>query len=128
MSCFFFFKKKEELNFQLINFVTVLSLSETLHQDVQEAISNMYVSLQGQIWINSFNLGRYWPACGPQVTLFVPRNILVSSAPNNITVLELEGSPCGTQKCLIEFVDKPNINASLHYESDSKKLFNRDIV
>ncbi|KFQ72198.1 Beta-galactosidase, partial [Phaethon lepturus] len=48
---------------------------------------------KGQIWINGFNLGRYWPARGPQLTLFVPRNILVSSAPNNITVLELERSP-----------------------------------
>ncbi|NXN95180.1 BGAL galactosidase, partial [Rhinopomastus cyanomelas] len=49
---------------------------------------------KGQIWINGFNLGRYWPARGPQLTLFVPRNILVSSEPNNITVLELEQSPC----------------------------------
>ncbi|KFR03751.1 Beta-galactosidase, partial [Opisthocomus hoazin] len=48
---------------------------------------------KGQIWINGFNLGRYWPARGPQLTLFVPRNILVSSVPNNITVLELERSP-----------------------------------
>ncbi|XP_054847213.1 beta-galactosidase isoform X1 [Eublepharis macularius] len=82
---------------------------------------------KGQIWINSFNLGRYWPARGPQVTLFVPSNILVSSFPNNVTVLELESSPCGTQKCLIEFVDRPNINASFHYESDSQKLFSRDL-
>ncbi|KAL8165554.1 UNVERIFIED_CONTAM: Beta-galactosidase [Gekko kuhli] len=88
----------------------------------------MLWGVEGQIWINGFNLGRYWPAFGPQVTLFVPSNILVSFSPNNITVLELEGSPCGTQKCLIEFIDKPNINASLHYESDFKKLFSRDFV
>ncbi|NWW86600.1 BGAL galactosidase, partial [Rhynochetos jubatus] len=49
---------------------------------------------KGQIWINGFNLGRYWPARGPQLTLYVPRNILLSSVPNNITVLELERSPC----------------------------------
>ncbi|KFV19171.1 Beta-galactosidase, partial [Tauraco erythrolophus] len=48
---------------------------------------------KGQIWINGFNLGRYWPDRGPQLTLFVPRNILVSSVPNNVTVLELERSP-----------------------------------
>ncbi|KFO89216.1 Beta-galactosidase, partial [Buceros rhinoceros silvestris] len=48
---------------------------------------------KGQIWINGFNLGRYWPARGPQLTLFVPRNVLVSSVPNNVTVLELERSP-----------------------------------
>uniref|UniRef100_A0A8C0AYJ1 Beta-galactosidase n=1 Tax=Buteo japonicus TaxID=224669 RepID=A0A8C0AYJ1_9AVES len=74
---------------------------------------------KGQIWINGFNLGRYWPARGPQLTLYVPRNILVSSVPNNITVLELERSPCSTQACEIEFVDKPNINATTHISLSS---------
>ncbi|KAM6134754.1 beta-galactosidase [Pterocles gutturalis] len=82
---------------------------------------------KGQIWINGFNLGRYWPARGPQLTLFVPRNILVSSVPNNITVLELEHSPCSTQACEIEFVDKPTINATMQYENDAPQLFVRDI-
>lgn len=81
---------------------------------------------QGQIWINGFNLGRYWPARGPQLTLFVPRNILVSSVPNNITVLELEHSPCSIQLCEIEFVDKPIINATTQYEIDASPLFVRD--
>ncbi|OXB60584.1 hypothetical protein ASZ78_015763, partial [Callipepla squamata] len=82
---------------------------------------------KGQIWINGFNLGRYWPARGPQLTLFVPRNILVSSVPNNITVLELEHSPCSTQLCEIEFVDKPIINATTRYENDAPPLFVRDV-
>lgn len=67
---------------------------------------------KGQVWINGFNLGRYWPTKGPQMTLFVPRNILTTSAPNNITVLELESSPCsnGTlELCTVEFVDTPVI-------------------
>lgn len=67
---------------------------------------------KGQVWINGFNLGRYWPTKGPQMTLFVPRNILTTSAPNNITVLELESSPCrnGTPElCTVEFVDTPVI-------------------
>lgn len=67
---------------------------------------------KGQVWINGFNLGRYWPTKGPQKTLFVPRNILTTSAPNNITVLELESSPCsnGTlELCTVEFVDTPVI-------------------
>ncbi|XP_074431380.1 beta-galactosidase [Larus michahellis] len=81
---------------------------------------------KGQIWINGFNLGRYWPARGPQLTLFVPRNILVSSVPNNITVLELECSPCSTRACEIEFVDKPSINATTQYENDAPQLFVRD--
>ncbi|KAM6282469.1 beta-galactosidase [Porphyrio hochstetteri] len=80
---------------------------------------------KGQIWINGFNLGRYWPARGPQLTLFVPRNVLVSSVPNNITVLELEHSPCSTQACEIEFVDKPTINATVQHGNDAPRLFFR---
>lgn len=82
---------------------------------------------KGQIWINGFNLGRYWPARGPQLTLFVPSNILVSSVPNNITVLELEHSPCSTLLCEIEFVDEPIINATTPYENDAPPLFVRDM-
>ncbi|XP_060637731.2 beta-galactosidase [Anolis sagrei] len=82
---------------------------------------------KGQVWINGFNLGRYWPVRGPQLTLFVPSNILVASAPNNITVLELEESPHATQKYLVEFVDKPVLNASLHYDSSTEKLFTREL-
>lgn len=62
---------------------------------------------KGQIWINGFNLGRYWPARGPQVTLYVPVHILTTSAMNNVTILELEHSPCDDGKCIVEFVDKP---------------------
>ncbi|KFO69682.1 Beta-galactosidase, partial [Cuculus canorus] len=48
---------------------------------------------KGQLWINGFNLGRYWPHRGPQQTLFVPGSVLYAGRPNNITVLELEGAP-----------------------------------
>lgn len=68
---------------------------------------------KGQVWINGFNLGRFWPARGPQMTLFVPQHILTTSAPNNITVLELEHAPCGTcnpELCTVELVDTPVIN------------------
>ncbi|XP_039192896.1 beta-galactosidase [Crotalus tigris] len=82
---------------------------------------------KGQVWINGFNLGRYWPSLGPQLTLFVPRNILVSSSPNNITILELERSPCGIQNCLVEFVDKPILNKTLDYEGNFEKLFSKDL-
>nr|KAF6310459.1 galactosidase beta 1 [Myotis myotis] len=73
---------------------------------------------KGQVWINGFNLGRYWPARGPQVTLFVPRHILVTSAPNTIAVLELERAPCSAdppEPCTVEFVDKPVISAAVTY-------------
>ncbi|XP_030065111.1 LOW QUALITY PROTEIN: beta-galactosidase-like [Microcaecilia unicolor] len=80
---------------------------------------------KGQIWINGFNLGRYWPARGPQVTLFVPRHILTTSAPNNITVLELERPPQGEGKYIVEFVDTPILNATLGYDMKIVQLFSR---
>ncbi|XP_006859231.1 PREDICTED: beta-galactosidase [Chrysochloris asiatica] len=80
---------------------------------------------KGQVWINGFNLGRYWPARGPQMTLFVPRHILVTSSPNNVTVLELEHAPCSSadlELCTVEFVDKPVIDTLLPYHLLSPKL------
>ncbi|XP_054896968.1 beta-galactosidase [Poeciliopsis prolifica] len=67
---------------------------------------------KGQIWINGFNLGRYWPARGPQVTLFVPASILSTAAPNNVTILELEADPCSSQACTIEFTTTPILNVT----------------
>ncbi|KAI4880206.1 hypothetical protein NFI96_020531 [Prochilodus magdalenae] len=70
---------------------------------------------KGQVWINGFNLGRYWPSLGPQITLYVPACILSTSAPNNITVLELETSPCTPGPCVVEFTSTPIINTTTRY-------------
>ncbi|NWJ03586.1 BGAL galactosidase, partial [Crypturellus undulatus] len=66
--------------------------------------------LQGQLWINGFNLGRYWPRRGPQQTLFVPSSVLLADRPNNITVLELEGAPPAPS---LLFLDRPIFNTTL---------------
>lgn len=90
---------------------------------------SLSLSLQGQVWINGFNLGRYWPARGPQMTLFVPRHILVTSAPNTIVVLELERAPCSDnlpKLCMVEFVDKPVISATMTYSHLLRHLPERD--
>ncbi|XP_008934137.1 PREDICTED: beta-galactosidase [Merops nubicus] len=107
-------------------YIGTLSIPEGIPDLPQDTYVSFPGWTKGQIWINGFNLGRYWPARGPQLTLFVPQNILVSSVPNNITVLELEGSPCSTQACEIEFVDTPNINATTLYENAAAQLFVRD--
>ncbi|NXE46563.1 BGAL galactosidase, partial [Casuarius casuarius] len=65
---------------------------------------------KGQLWINGFNLGRYWPQRGPQQTLFVPGSVLHSGCPNNITVLELEGAP---PTPFLLFLDRPFFNMTL---------------
>uniref|UniRef100_A0A2K6TTR5 Beta-galactosidase-1-like protein n=1 Tax=Saimiri boliviensis boliviensis TaxID=39432 RepID=A0A2K6TTR5_SAIBB len=80
---------------------------------------------KGQVWINGFNLGRYWPARGPQLTLFVPQHILMTSAPNTVTVLELERAPCSSEdpeRCAVEFVDRPVIGSSLTYDRPPKPV------
>uniref|UniRef100_A0A1A8KHW9 Beta-galactosidase n=1 Tax=Nothobranchius kuhntae TaxID=321403 RepID=A0A1A8KHW9_NOTKU len=81
---------------------------------------------KGQIWINGFNLGRYWPARGPQVTLFVPAHILSTAAPNNVTVLELEAAPCSGQTCTVEFTDTPILNAPVESEYRRHRLFMKE--
>uniref|UniRef100_A0A3Q2QFV0 Galactosidase, beta 1-like n=1 Tax=Fundulus heteroclitus TaxID=8078 RepID=A0A3Q2QFV0_FUNHE len=62
---------------------------------------------KGQVWINGVNLGRYWPARGPQQTLYVPGPLLSTSLPNNITLLELEGAPAHRR---VVFMDRPQLN------------------
>ncbi|XP_033990235.1 beta-galactosidase-1-like protein [Trematomus bernacchii] len=62
---------------------------------------------KGQVWINGMNLGRYWPARGPQQTLYVPGPLLSTTQPNNITVLELERAPAHLR---VIFMDRPQLN------------------
>ncbi|NXX42463.1 BGAL galactosidase, partial [Tricholaema leucomelas] len=87
----------QQPSYEVPTFYTgTLSIPEGIPDLPQDTYVKFPGWTKGQIWINGFNLGRYWPARGPQLTLFVPRNILVSSVPNNVTVLELEHSPCST--------------------------------
>ncbi|MFP3990698.1 beta-galactosidase family protein [Streptomyces sp. E11-3] len=44
---------------------------------------------RGFVWVNGFNLGRYW-AAGPQTSLYVPGPVLREGV-NEVWVLELEG-------------------------------------
>uniref|UniRef100_F7A9H0 Galactosidase beta 1 n=1 Tax=Xenopus tropicalis TaxID=8364 RepID=F7A9H0_XENTR len=58
---------------------------------------------KGQAWINGFNVGRYWPARGPQITLYVPGNIL-RLGENTVTLLELERA---SELSVVHFIDRP---------------------
>ncbi|CAF0778296.1 unnamed protein product [Rotaria sordida] len=63
---------------------------------------------KGVAYINKYNLGRYWPILGPQVTLYIPGPWLNPSGMNSLTMIELQSSPCGNeQMCSIELVDYP---------------------
>jgi len=56
---------------------------------------------KGVVYINGFNLGRYWEK-GPQKTLYVPAPIL-KEGKNEIVIFELEGC----QSPVVEFIDTP---------------------
>jgi len=59
--------------------------------------------VKGVVWINGFNLGRYW-GVGPTQTMYVPSPILREGV-NEIVVLELEK----LNSQFVEFADKPNL-------------------
>ncbi|XP_077381689.1 beta-galactosidase isoform X1 [Festucalex cinctus] len=95
----------------------------------QDTYISMPMWRKGQVWINGFNLGRYWPTRGPQLTLFVPASILSTDAPNNVTVLELEAAPCLPGPCTVEFTTTPILNETV--QGDHKQhwqMFKKDLL
>ena len=71
---------------------------------------------KGQAFVNGFNVGRYWPVIGPQITLFVPANVVsLKQKTASVLLLELDEAPCEyPESCFIEFVDTPSINGTVH--------------
>lgn len=67
---------------------------------------------KGVAYVNGFNLGRYWPAMGPQVTLYVPQTLIKCGAVNTMYIFEQERPACrnsdGTVSatCQVELVDQ----------------------
>lgn len=72
----------------------------------------LFSVFQGQAFVNGFNIGRYWPVVGPQVTLFVPATTLLPGNENSeLVLLELDNAPCINQEdCFVEFSETPDIN------------------
>jgi hypothetical protein len=61
---------------------------------------------QGVAFINGFNIGRYWPILGPQVTLYVPGCTLKPyPALNELILLELEKA--NSPQYTVSFVPDP---------------------
>ena len=59
---------------------------------------------KGVVWLNSFNLGRYWER-GPQKALYIPAPLLKRGT-NELVVFELHG----IQKPTVEFRDQPDLD------------------
>ncbi|KUI52523.1 Beta-galactosidase [Cytospora mali] len=60
--------------------------SDPMRLDTFLAIPN---GVKGVVWVNNFNLGRYW-TIGPQQSLYLPGTVLKVGQTNEIVVLELE--------------------------------------
>uniref|UniRef100_A0A5S6QR34 Beta-galactosidase n=1 Tax=Trichuris muris TaxID=70415 RepID=A0A5S6QR34_TRIMR len=65
---------------------------------------------KGQLYLNGYNVGRYWPSVGPQITLYVPKNMLRQGS-NRAIVLEFETPGQCVDRyamtCAVEFIDFP---------------------
>lgn len=57
--------------------------------EVGDTYLNMAGWGKGVAYVNGFNLGRYWPVAGPQVTLYVP-NELLKVGENSVVILEYQ--------------------------------------
>ncbi|XP_058467992.1 beta-galactosidase-like isoform X2 [Malaya genurostris] len=62
---------------------------------------------KGVVFINGFNLGRYWPLAGPQITLYVSRHILKCNI-NEIILVEFQMAKFPSLN--IDFVSSPMFN------------------
>lgn len=67
---------------------------------------------KGIAFVNGFNLGRYWPVAGPQITLYVPKEIL-SFGFNSIVLIELQKAP---DNGTVFFTENPNLDGYHEYE------------
>ncbi|XP_059090616.1 beta-galactosidase-like [Tigriopus californicus] len=83
--------------------------SETI---ANETFLNLPGWSKGVAFLNGFNLGRYWPIVGPQITLYVPSVLLKPACQeNSLVIFEQQKPGCDTQNgCWVELVDTPNIN------------------
>lgn len=72
-----------------------------------EQIHDTYWDAQGWgkgfVFVNGFNLGRYWPLVGPQITMFLPKDLL-KHGKNEIEVVELQKAPFNLR---MNFVNGP---------------------
>ena len=63
-----------------------LNASDPRTMDTYLAVPN---GIKGVVWVNGFNLGRYWMV-GPQQSLYLPGSVISAQEENEVIVLELE--------------------------------------
>ena len=83
---------------------------------------------KGVAFVNGFNLGRYWPAVGPQMTLYVPAPLIKPQCQENeIILFELEAAgSCGTgDSCSVYLVNKPELDGRVPNLNPAKDAGNK---
>lgn len=82
---------------------------------------------KGQAYVNGFNIGRYWPVLGPQIAMYVPATALSRAGYNmnsKLVLFEVDNAPCqSTEKCYVEFLDRPLINGAVHPMKGEVEMF-----
>ena len=74
-------------------------------QSGKDTLVDMSQWTKGNVWINGFNIGRYWNI-GPQQTLYIPGELLKEE--NTIQIFELYNAP---QSLSVELTDKPELDS-----------------
>lgn len=69
-----------------------LSGTFEIYDEPKDTFLNTHGWGKGVAYVNGFNLGRYWPSMGPQITLYVP-SVYLKSGRNSLVLLELEFVP-----------------------------------
>nr|KYP58381.1 Beta-galactosidase 17 [Cajanus cajan] len=76
--------------------------------DKSSQVKDTFISFnnwgKGIVFVNDFNIGRYWPLRGPQCNLYVPAPIL-KQGDNFLVILELESAD---PELVIHTVDEPD--------------------
>lgn len=69
---------------------------------------------KGVVFVNGFNVGRYWPIAGPQQTLYIPGSVLSpNQKTSQLVILELDDAPCDyPETCFVEFVTSHVVNGT----------------
>ena len=80
-----------------------------------DSFVNMEKWTKGNVWINGFNLGRYW-SIGPQLTLYVPGELLQDE--NTIEILELHNPAEQLRVELIEEAILDSLDCNVDYNGN----------
>ncbi|XP_055849556.1 beta-galactosidase [Episyrphus balteatus] len=76
----------------------------------EEEVYDTYIDPRGWskgiVFVNGENLGRYWPTVGPQITLYVPKEVLKTGT-NHIVMIEYLNAPESGE---VTFTDVPNLD------------------